>query len=117
MQRLVAKVGEYVKDGQTKGRYTDLGVMISNDNGPYIILDPTVNLAGVLQKQNALNAKNNKPAKDSVMVSVFNNDQNQQPQSGQYNQNQPYGGIPQQPIAQGFQAPPMGQTMQDNYGM
>ncbi len=47
-----------------------------------MILDPSVNLAGVLMKQNALAAAQGKQMHYSVMVSVFENQQQgqQQPQ-------------------------------------
>ena len=97
MKRLTAKVGEYQKDGQTKGRYVDLGVIMANDNGEYIMLDPAVSLAGVLAKQNAMARGNGKQERDSVMVSIFEQNNNgggyQQPQGHQ----QPQGGFNQQP--------------------
>lgn len=90
VKRLTAKVGEYEKDGETKGRYVDIGVILSNDNGEYALLDPTVNLAGVLTQQNILgHAKGNKP-RDRVMVSVFDNSRPQSEDRGQ----QSYGGGP-----------------------
>lgn len=70
-KRLVAKVGEYQRDGQTKGEYVRIGVILSNDNGEYALIDPTVNLAGVLTKQNLMaHGKGGKP-RDKVMVSIF----------------------------------------------
>lgn len=77
-KRLTAKTGEYQKDGQTKGRYTDLGVILSNNNGEYMLLDPTVNLAGVLVKQNAMARAAGQQERDSVMVSIFENDRGNQ---------------------------------------
>lgn len=71
MKRLVAKTGEYEKDGETKGRYTDIGVLMSNDNGEYILLNPEINLAGVLIKQRLLNPKK---GNSSVMVSIFSDE-------------------------------------------
>lgn len=45
---LVVKVGEYVDgQGQTKGRFKNVGVMMDGQNGPYILLDRTFNPAGV----------------------------------------------------------------------
>ena len=76
-KRLTAKVGEYQKDGQTKGRYVDLGVILSNSNGEYVLLDPTVNLAGVMLQQRILAQATGKKAGDRVMCSVFNNDRQQ----------------------------------------
>jgi len=79
--RLVIKTGEYQKDGQTKGEYMKLGVILNNNNGSYVLLDPSVNLAGALIKQNVLAAKSGKEARDMLMVSIFSDDnQNQQSQ-------------------------------------
>ena len=90
-KRLAVKVDEYQKDGQTKGKYTEIGVLMpSNDGGEYLLLDPTVNLAGVLMKQNALAAKHGKQIRDSIMVSVFDGQQqSQQQQPGGFQQHQP----------------------------
>ena len=85
-KRITAKTGEYQKDGQTKGEYTKLGVMLDNNNGEYMLLDPSVSLAGVLVKQNALAAKTGGQQRDMVMVSIF--DDNQQQQQGGYQQQQ-----------------------------
>lgn len=84
-KRLVAKTGEYTdSQGQTKGEYTRIGVILSNDNGEYALLDPTVNLAGVLTKQNMMShAKGAKP-RDMVMVSVFTDEGRQQGNGGGY---------------------------------
>jgi len=92
-RRLVAKVGEYQKDNETKGEYTEIGVELQNDNGPYLLLDPSVCLAGVLAKQNVLAMQQNKPVRSSVMVSVFKDQpaqQGQQNQGGFQGQNQGY---------------------------
>lgn len=88
-KRITAKVGEYEKDGQTKGRYVDIGVILSNDNGEYALLDPTVNLAGVLTQQNMMNHRNGKKTGDKVMCSIF--DRNRQ-QGGQSQGGAPAGG-------------------------
>jgi hypothetical protein len=69
--RVAAKVGTYEKDGQTKGDYARLGVQLHNDNGAYLLLDPTINLAGVLIKQNAMARAEGKQERDMVMVSIF----------------------------------------------
>lgn len=44
---LAVKVGEYVKDGQTKPRYENVGVILEGQHGPYILLKKTFNPAGV----------------------------------------------------------------------
>ena len=110
-KRVTAKTGEYQKDGETKGEYTKLGVVLSNDNGEYMLLDPAISLAGILVKQNALAMKQNKPVRESVMVSFFEEDNQQQqprqaqqqaPQQGGYQQQAPQ----QQPQQQGgYQQP------------
>lgn len=82
-KRLVAKVGEYQKDGQTKGEYVKIGVILENQNGEYMLIDPSVSLSGVLAKQNAMAANSGQPVRDNVMASIFT-DQNQQ---GGYQQN------------------------------
>jgi len=92
-KRLVIKTGEYQKDGATKGEYMKLGVVLSNDNGSYVLLDPSVNLAGALIKQNVLAEKQGKPARDMLMVSIFEDDnQRQQPQQSSQAQQQGYKG-------------------------
>ncbi len=45
---------------KTKNRYQDIGVILSNANSDYILLDPGVGLAGALAKQNPMNGCNNK---------------------------------------------------------
>lgn len=115
-KRIVAKVDEYEKEGQIKGKYVEIGVILSNDNGEYMLLDPAVNLAGVLTKQNFLARKQQKQARDNVMCSIFDNSnqgggyqqqaqqtqqpQRQQQQNHQYQQNQSqqpqYNNIPQE---------------------
>lgn len=110
-KRLVAKTGEFQNNqGETKGEYTRIGVLMDGNDGQYMLLDPTVNLAGVLAKQNVMAANQGKPMRDSVMVSVYENDNQQQPQQqGGYQQQQ----APQQqaPQQQNWQQPQQG-----NYG-
>ena len=57
----------------------------------YVLLDPTVNLAGVLLKQNVLAQKRNEAPSDMVMTSIFE-DNNQGQQQGNYQQPQQQGG-------------------------
>ena len=96
-KRIVAKTGTYQKDGQEKGEYTKLGVILTNDNGEYMLMDPCINLAGVLLKQNALAAKTGGQQRDMVMVSIFDDDNNQQQNNnqGQQQQQQSTGGFQQ----------------------
>ena len=73
---LAIKVGEYEKDGETKGRYVNAGALMEGDNGLFLLLDPTVNLAGALVKQRMLNPQK---AGDSVLCSVFTRQEKAQP--------------------------------------
>lgn len=70
MKRIAAKIEEYQKDGETKGKYVDIGVIMENSNGEYIMLNPTIDLSGVLIKQRLLNPSK---AGGSVICSVFDN--------------------------------------------
>lgn len=94
-KRLSAKTGEY-KDkttGELKGEYTQIGVILNNNNGEYLLLDPTINLAGVLAKQNVLALNQGKPQRDNVMCGIYQDQPHQQ---------QPQQGYQQQPQQQGY---------------
>lgn len=106
-KRLTAKIGEYEKDGQTKGRYVNVGVIMqSNDGGEYVLLDPTVSLSGIMAQQNTLAMQKGEQLRDRIMVSVFE-DQQQAPQNAQqYNQQQGY--QPQQQAPQQYAPRPSG---------
>ena len=87
MKDLVAKTGEYQnQQGETKAEWTKIGVILSNANGEYALIDPAINLAGVLQKQNALAIKQrqagNEKAKTgtSVICSIFDKSEGSQTQ-------------------------------------
>ena len=102
-KRLSAVVGEYTKDGQQKAEWANIGVVGIGKNGKeYVLLDPTVNLAGVLLKQNVLAQKRNEQASDMVMASLF--EDSNQGQQGGYNQQAPQqqGGYNQQAPQQGY---------------
>jgi len=67
------KVGEYQKEGQTKGRYENIGVVMEDDSGrEFILLKRTFNPAGVPGSGD----------RDSIVVSIFNNDGPGQNQGG-----------------------------------
>lgn len=74
MRKLLAKVGTYQKDGETKNRWEQLGVIMSNEKGEYALLDPKVSLAGVLACQNAMSDQ----PRTRIMVSIFDDDNDQQ---------------------------------------
>ena len=97
-KRISAKIGTYMKDGQEKGKYVDLGAILSNQNGEFILLNPSVSLSGVLAMQNTMAMTEGKQLKDNVMCSIFDNSQ------GNYNNNS-------QPPAQ-QSVPNMGQQQQ-----
>lgn len=61
---LAVKTGEYQKNGETKGRYKNIGAVFEGDKGPYLLLD-----ASVISMQ--LFALVNKDRRDSVIVSMF----------------------------------------------
>lgn len=108
-KRLAVKVGEYQRDGETKGEYVKLGVMMDGNNGPYLLMDPSVSIAGCMAKQNALAMKKGEKVRDTVMVSVFDDSQ----QQGQQ-QNQQQGGYQQQP-QNGYNQAQQGQNQQGGY--
>ena len=59
---LAVKVGEYTdRDGNTKGRYLNVGAMMKGDDGEFLVLHRTFNPAGVPNPQ----------GKDSVLISCF----------------------------------------------
>lgn len=116
-KRLSAVTGNYTnQQGEQKAEWTNVGVIITGKNGKdYALLDPSVNLAGVLLKQNQIAIKKGEQPSDMVMLSVFDEQQNQQPQQQQYNQppQQQGGFAPQQQQYQGQQG---GFAPQQNQG-
>lgn len=58
---LVVKVGEYEKDGVKKAKWLNVGAVMKNDNGQYILLDRTFNPAGLP----------NPDGKQSCLISIF----------------------------------------------
>jgi hypothetical protein len=74
-KRISAKIEEYTdKEGAKKGKYVDIGVIMQNANGEYMMLNPSVDLAGVLLMQNVLAVNSGKEARANVMCSIFDND-------------------------------------------
>lgn len=102
-KQIIAVTGEYQKQDGTQGaNFAEIGVVMTSQNGrDYALLDPTINLAGILLKQNALAAAKGEQPRDMVMCSVKERQQgnNAKTQQG-YNQE------PQQrqpPAQQGYQ--------------
>ena len=72
---IVAKVGEYQKNGETKGRYLNVGALMEKDGKPFLLLNRTFNPAGVPNQDN----------RDTVLLSLYepknsSNDYNQDKQ-------------------------------------
>lgn len=103
---LTVKTGEYTNSqGETKGRYENVGSVMQGDNGQFVIMKRTFNPAGVPNPEN----------KDSVILSCFeprDNTAGQAPQqqapAPQQGYQQPPQGYGQAPAApqQGFQQNP-----------
>lgn len=75
-QNLSCRVDTYDSQHGPKSKYQDVGVLITQDDGrQYILLEPTVSIAGILAKQNELAAREGKPPRTSVMVGVYDNRQ------------------------------------------
>lgn len=77
---VAVKTGTYTdSQGQEKGRYENIGVVLQGDKGPYMLLKKTFNPAGVNSDR------------DTIMVSLFqpqqNNEQRQQQAAQQPSQN------------------------------
>ena len=58
---LAVKVGEYTKNGETKGRYENVGHILNNGENKLLMIKRTFNPAGVP----------NPDDKDSIILSVF----------------------------------------------
>ena len=98
MKDILAVTGNYTdKSGQEKAEFLKVGAIgVSQAGKEYVILDPTVNIAGALFKQNLNNHAQGKSPQKGLMCSVFDRQQSQ-PQQGQ---------APQQQAAQATQQPP-----------
>ena len=115
-KRLSAVVGEYInKENQPKAEWVNIGIIgIGKNNKEYVLLDPTINLAGILLKQNVLAQKRNEAPSDMIMASIFEEQQNQGQQNNNQQQGQQQGqgnfqqnnnqGYPQQGQGGGFQS-------------
>lgn len=111
-KRIMAITGSYTnKQNEQKGEWKEIGVILSKDGKEFILLDPSVSLAGILAKQNIEALNSGKNQRDNIMCSIFEeesqqNNANNQPQNNQQqnnqrapNQNQQQGGQ-QQPYQQ-----------------
>lgn len=99
---LVVKVGEYQNaQGETKARYENIGSVMQGENGQFAIMKRTFNPAGVPNPDN----------KDSIIVSMFEPQNNQQGQNAQQ-QNQGFN----QQQSQGFNNQQGGFNQQQSQG-
>lgn len=95
---VVVKTGSYTNaNGEEKNRYENIGVVMQGDNGPYMMLKRTFNPAGVPD----LSGRNS----DTVMVSLFEPQQQGNVSAAQQSQQAPQQGYQQQPAQQGYQQP------------
>ncbi len=58
---IVAVTGTYQKNGETKNRFKNVGVMMEKDGKPFLLLERTFNLAGLPNPQ----------GKDTVLLSLY----------------------------------------------
>ncbi len=94
-KRIMARIGEYTnREGEVKGEWQEVGVILSNQNGEYALIDPKVNLAGVLTTQNIYAAEKKRNGDDKartgkmVMCSIFEDQEQGQKQSAAPQQSQ-----------------------------
>lgn len=75
---LAVKTGEYEVDGETKGRYMNIGAMMENDDEePFLLLNAMFNPAGI--------AAINNDGRDTILISCFEpreKEQKEKPASG-----------------------------------
>lgn len=57
---IVATTGSYTKNGETKNRYKNVGVVMEKDGKPFILLERTFNPAGLPND-----------GKESVLLSLY----------------------------------------------
>lgn len=58
---LAVKSGTYEKNGETKGRYVNVGAMMEGDNGPFLFINAHVNFAAFPRREGS----------ESCIVSMF----------------------------------------------
>jgi hypothetical protein len=77
-KKIVARVGSYEKDGQTKGVFRTIGYEYTDDNGQrYLRIDRTFNPAGITPKN---------PTDDSITLSLYELDDDRQAKPAQQTQ-------------------------------
>ena len=87
LQDIAVKTGEYTNaQGDVKGRYENIGSLMQGNEGQFLILKRTFNIAGVPNPDN----------KDSVIASLFEPRQQGQQGQQQSQQGQQQGGYQNQ---------------------
>ncbi len=87
-KRLMARINTYQKDGKEKGKYIEVGVIMTSQHGEYALLHPHVDLSGLLIQQRLLDPQK---AGKSVFCGIFDNDY--RGNQDQPSQNQPDNGF------------------------
>ena len=73
-------VEKYInKQGEEKTKYVKIGTIMEGQNGEYMLLEPTVDLAGCLALQNMMNHKQGKEVRTNLIASVFERNNQQAP--------------------------------------
>lgn len=72
-KKISARIGEYQKEGKTVGKYAEVGVIIEKDGKNFILLDPSISLAGLLAKQNKQEWDKQGAMRDMVMCGIYDN--------------------------------------------
>jgi len=87
-KRISARVGEYTdKEGKVCGEFAQIGVILENDKGEFVLLDPGVSLSGILARQNHMEWLKGGQVRGNVMAGIYADEPKQpaqpaKPQSG-----------------------------------
>ena len=82
---LKAKVGTFTdREGNEKGKWIDVGVLMNGGSGEFLIMNRHVDLAGIGACQDLMSGQ----PREGVMVSIFDRDEQRQPAP----KAQPHGG-------------------------
>ena len=80
MKKLAVANGQYQKDGQTKTRWVNVGIINTTQEGKeYMLIDPTINFAAFPREE----------GKDMIMVGIFEEQEQQRQQAPQQGYQQP----------------------------
>ena len=65
-KKIMIKHGEFTnRDGEVKNKWVQVGTILENNNGEYVLLDPTINLAGFDRTDK------NGEVQDNLIASIF----------------------------------------------